>query len=124
EARDTEDGGVPRGFAARFPLDGAVDGGTGSRAPLFRGGEPAFAPGKVGRAADLDGIRFLDAGDAGAFGYLDKLSLAAWILPRGPEGGTIVSRMQDDPSLEGYELRLEGGKVQLNLVKRWLDDAI
>ena len=32
--------------------------------------------------------------------------------------------MTDKPEAEGYSLVIERGKVQVNLVKRWLDDAI
>ena len=39
-------------------------------------------------------------------------------------GGTILSRMVDEPQGEGYYVVLDRGKVQVNLVKRWLDDAI
>ena len=44
--------------------------------------------------------------------------------PTGPRGGTILSRMVDQPQGEGYSVVLDRGKVQVNLVKRWLDDAI
>ena len=32
--------------------------------------------------------------------------------------------MVDEPEGEGYSVVLDRGKVQVNLVKRWLDDAI
>ena len=38
--------------------------------------------------------------------------------------GTIVSRMTDAPRADGYYVMLAGGRVQVNLVKRWLDDSI
>ena len=44
--------------------------------------------------------------------------------PDGSRGGTIVSRMVDEPEGEGYSVVLDRGKIQVNLVKRWLDDAI
>ena len=44
--------------------------------------------------------------------------------PKARGGGTIVSRMVDEPQGEGYSVVLDAGKVQVNLVKRWLDDAI
>ncbi|HMF13692.1 MAG TPA: DUF1553 domain-containing protein, partial [Gemmataceae bacterium] len=51
-------------------------------------------------------------------------TLAAWINPKGNEGGGILSRADDTAYAEGYNLHLENGKVQLNLSKRWLDDAL
>ena len=38
--------------------------------------------------------------------------------------GAIVSRMTDEPRADGYGVQLDDGKVQVNLVKRWLDDAL
>jgi hypothetical protein len=81
-------------------------------------------PGKIGAAAHFDGRSYLAAGDVAPFGFYDKFSLAAWIYPEGDEGGVILSRMSDAEKADGYYLVLEKGKVQLNLVKRWLDDAL
>jgi hypothetical protein len=89
----------------------------------FRDGPADFAPGRLGQAATFDGTRFIDSGDMADFGFLDKFTLAAWIFPDGDHGGTIVSRMTDAARADGYALVLDHGKVQLNLVKRWLDDA-
>ncbi len=36
----------------------------------------------------------------------------------------MLSRMSDQSDAEGYSLQLAGGKLQVNLVKRWLDDAL
>ncbi len=84
----------------------------------------SLVPGKIGSALKCDGQHFLSAGDAGAFGFLDKFTLAAWIQPQGDRGGTILSRMTDVEHGDGYALVLENGRIQLNLVKRWLDDAL
>jgi hypothetical protein len=89
----------------------------------FRDGRRRFTDGPVGRAIVLDGRGYLDAGDVAGFGFYDRFTLAAWIKPAGPRGGTIISRMVDQPQGEGYSVVLERGKVQVNLVKRWLDDA-
>ncbi|OAI54603.1 hypothetical protein AYO44_03415 [Planctomycetaceae bacterium SCGC AG-212-F19] len=103
-------------LVARIPLD---------RGDLrFEDGKSAYAPGRVGRAADLDGKRYVNAGDLGDFGFYDKFTLAAWVFPKGTQGGTILSRMTDTARADGYSVRLENGKLHLNLIKRWLDDAI
>jgi len=96
----------------------------GTRTARFREGEPRFAPGPIGSSLDLDGRGYLDAGDLAAFGFYDRFTLSAWIKPSGAKGGTIISRMIDEPQGEGYSLIVDRGKVQVNLVKRWLDDAI
>jgi hypothetical protein len=90
----------------------------------FRDGEPRFGCGPVGSALVLDGQGYLDAGDVAPFGFYDRFTLSVWIEPSGTSGGTIISRMIDEPQGEGYSLVLDRGKLQVNLVKRWLDDAI
>ncbi len=66
----------------------------------------------------------IDAGDIADFGYLDKFTLSAWVwLVDEKSGGTILSRMTDVPEGDGYQLAIADGKLQLNLVKRWLDDS-
>jgi Protein of unknown function (DUF1553)/Protein of unknown function (DUF1549)/Concanavalin A-like lectin/glucanases superfamily/Planctomycete cytochrome C len=98
---------------------------TGQRVrPRFRDGEPHYIRGPVGSALELDGRAFLDVGDVAGFGFFDKFTLSAWIKATGSHGGTIFSRMVDLPEEEGYNAVLEQGKIQVNLVKRWLDDAI
>jgi hypothetical protein len=57
------------------------------------------------------------------FGFYDKFTLSAWIRPAAPTGA-ILTRAEDASEGEGYGLYLKDGKVQVNLVKRWLDDAL
>ena len=66
----------------------------------------------------------VDLGDVAGFGFYDKFTISVWVKHDGVKGGTIISRMVDEPQGEGYSVVLERGKVQVNLVKRWLDDAI
>lgn len=91
---------------------------------VFHDGKPVYTTGRLGKAVSFDGGRYLDAGDIGNFGYLDKLSLAAWVFPRGTRGGTILSRMLDTAESLGYSIVLNEGRIHANLVNRWLDDAI
>ncbi|MGE5193659.1 MAG: DUF1549 domain-containing protein, partial [Deltaproteobacteria bacterium] len=96
----------------------------GAAETRWEDGEPLFKPGKLGQAGEFDGTRFVSAGDVGGFGFNDKFSLAAWAFPQGPRGGTILSRMTDAEHGDGYYVVLENGRLQFNLVKRWLDDAL
>ena len=57
------------------------------------------------------------------FGIHDNFSISAWIMPTAPTGA-IVARGKDLAQTEGYGLYLDGGKVQVNLVRRWSDDAV
>jgi hypothetical protein len=96
----------------------------GSRHLPSGAGQPVFVPGKFGRAVVLHGGRYLDAGNVGHFGFYNRFSLSAWVYARDQHGGTIVSRMKDEPQGEGYAVVLHNGRVGVHLVKRWLDDAI
>jgi hypothetical protein len=107
--------------AAAAAEDWAPTGGLEVHRPLDDGA----SAGVIAKAAEFDGKTVISAGDVGSFGFFDKFSLAAWVrLPEGSSGGTIVSRMTDVPQGEGYQFAVVGGKLQLNLVKRWLDDAL
>jgi hypothetical protein len=108
---------------AHFALDGA-NGEHKPSAVNFVEGSAKYVAGPITQAADFDGVRYIDAGNVGDFGFYDKFTVAAWIKPRGPKGGTILSRMNDTARADGYSVRLEDGKLHVNLVKRWLDDAI
>ena len=92
--------------------------------PRFIGGKSAYLPGRIGLAGDFDGKRYIDAGNVADFSELDAFSLAAWIYPRGRGDGSILSRMDETAESAGFNVHLEAGKVQVNLVNRWLDDAI
>ena len=67
--------------------------------------------------------RLFESESAGAFGYFDRFTVAAWIQAD-DAGGTIWSRMMPTPRSSGYSLDLVGGRLHVNLVKRWLDDSI
>jgi hypothetical protein len=84
---------------------------------------PDGVPGRIGRAADFDGKRYIELGDTGKFGFADKFTLAAWAsqpLPTAPSSAA-PGRSGGNPRLRHTS---EGRKVQVNLVQRWLDDAL
>jgi hypothetical protein len=125
EARQPVEWTLTRGLNAWFPLNGTcADRACGCRSARFVDGRQAYVPGRAGQAASFDGNRFVDAGNLGDFGFFDKFTLAAWVCADGLVGGTILSRMTDEDRGDGYALVLEGGKVHVLLIKRWLDDAI
>jgi hypothetical protein len=119
------DWSITDGLVVHFPLNGdARDCAGNVRHGSFKDGSASYIAGRLGQASDFDGKRFLDGGEAGAFGYYDKFSCAAWIRPSEVQSGTMLSRMVDAPRAAGYSVRLEKGKLHVNLVVRWLDDAI
>jgi mono/diheme cytochrome c family protein len=114
----------PEKLVVHLPLDDdakdSVSGQTGESSV----GDCQFTAGSLRRAMQFDGQASLALPKAGDFGFLHKFTLAAWVHPDHRSGGTMISRMTDEPQGEGYQLALVGGKLQLNLVKRWLDDAL
>lgn len=53
----------------------------------------------------------------------DKFTLSAWILPT-ELSGVIVTRGRDVTESEGYRIGLKDGRVQVNLVQNWRNDAL
>ncbi|MGQ0635686.1 MAG: DUF1553 domain-containing protein [Planctomycetaceae bacterium] len=126
EPMETDDWSVPRGRIGRLTFDGRLPDPpqADSSLPRWESGDASYVAGRLGAAGDFDGTRYVNAGDVGHFGFYDRFSLAAWVQPRDPRNGTIVSRMLDEEQGMGYYLQLDQGRVQFNLVYRWLDDAL
>ena len=116
------DWSIKAGQILRYDFDVASN--DGQWPVNYRDGEPAYQAGLQGNAAQFDGRRFIDGGDVADFGYFDKFSIAAWIRPDRANAGTVVSRMTDIDQGDGYSVRIEDGRVHVDLVKRWLDDCI
>ncbi len=79
--------------------------------------------GIVNMSARFDGKRVISAGDKGEFGFYDKFSAAAWIRAEAPNG-PIITRAEDKVDAEGWGLYLVNNHLQVNLIKRKLDDSI
>ena len=113
---------VTRGLVGRFRLDGQLLNDV-TRKSGKSVKETTFGFGRDKHAAQFDGGNYVDCGEVGDFGYFDKFTISAWVYPT-QSTGTIVSRMTLEEQGDGYNLQLQDGKVQLNLVKRWLDDSL
>ncbi len=85
-------------------------------------GDIARRAGPIGAAVEFSGASYADCGDVADFGYFDKFTIACWVYRT--TDGVIWSRMKDEPDGAGYNLQLVDGRVQLNLVQRWLDDSL
>ena len=84
-------------------------------------------PSPAERAFDPDG--FVELGDTANFGYFDRFSVTAWIRPADPNGAIIAKTKNvlpedDTQSNPGWGFYLRDGKLQVNLVNRWLDDCL
>ncbi len=124
--RTENDWSITKGMIVHYPFDSGVgDHIDSGRQSAIKDGDVRLVPGRVGQAARFDGRQHIDAGDVANFGFYDKFSWSAWIHPRGSKGGIILSRMSNAARTEeGYSLQLADSKLQVNLVKRWLDDAL
>ena len=123
----SKDWTITDGLSSRFRLDGdlsdSVQNGDQVGSDTESDGRPVFRPGQDHESAHFDGTGSVEVGDAGNYGYFDKFSIGAWIRPTQPTG-TIVSRMVHVDQGSGYSIHLQDGHLQVNLVKRWLDDSI
>ena len=114
------------GLVAHYALDGNVLGetpGSGRVPTRLVDGLPDFVKGKVGQAAGFDGKRFVDGGDVAPFSFTEKFTLSAWVYPTAADGPIVTRTKQGATEKEGYGLYLKDGKLQFNLVNRWLDDS-
>ena len=111
---------------AHYRLDGAVTGHT-PRAPEARAklvdGLPRFKKGKIGQANSFDGKSYIDAGGVADFRFQEDFTLSAWIYPTAANGAILSRTSESTTEIKGYGIYLVDGKVQFNLVTRWLDDS-
>ena len=118
------------GLVVHYPLDGALVNATrpesdkAGRNGKIVDGQAKFVDGQIARAAEFDGKNFVDAGKLADFDYADDFSWSVWIRPTGSAGGTIFSKMVNEPEAKGVSLGLNKGKLNAYLGVRWLDDAI
>jgi hypothetical protein len=144
------DWSIDRGLALHLPLDGSPEErdlpdtalpaenahhpASAAREPMIdvrqrTPAEPAhdgplWCEGVIGSAARFDGARRVSAFDRGHIGFFDPFSLGAWVRLDPGGGGTVAGKMAETDGADGYNLAIVDGALQLNLVKRWLDDAL
>jgi hypothetical protein len=88
-------------------------------------GNVQLVAGRRGKAARFDGSGFVEIPAVAKFGYFDSFSFGAHINIPKHTGGTVLSKMELVDRGSGYNLHItDDGKVQVNLVKRWLDDSL
>lgn len=107
---------LDRGLMEHFPLDASPPGATIRQ-----------VSGRVAGSLRFRGSDYLPLGDVGNFGYFDEFTLAAWIRPLAQDGETnrlILGRVTESTRGTGYSLSWKDRRLHVNLVKRWLDDAI
>lgn len=129
---NVDDWTITRGAVARYDLDGNITnllGETSETAPddaqlVDSNGNP-YVDGVHGKALQLDGKRYAELGNVAKFGYMDRFSFGARVFLEEGASGTILSKMTRVDRGDGYNLHVtDSGTVQVNLVKRWLDDSL
>lgn len=83
----------------------------------------SYVSGRYGNAANFDGKAFLEVGKISDYSFYHHFTLSAWIRPTAADGA-IVTKAKDISEESGLGFYLKDGKLQLNMVQRWLDDAI
>lgn len=115
---------ISDGLQAHFRLDGNVaDNSNNKRSGKFASAGGAFVEGQLDQAAQFNGNCFIEAGDIADFGYFDKFTLSAWVRAQ-DSTGTILSRTIPTAAEKGYYVVLDDGRIQVNLISRWLDDSL
>lgn len=119
------DGSIADQLTAHYALDGNLD-ESKSRTPpgAFQDGDSPFVPGRIKQGLPFNGKHYLDLGDIANFSYFDSFSFSMWVFTEPNQGGTLISRMKDEHRGSGYSVVVENQKIQVNLIQRWLDDAI
>jgi mono/diheme cytochrome c family protein len=118
------DADIPaKDLVARLPLNE----GKGIPAGTTTAGEPVTwnKAGKIGPAPVFKKGSHLIVGDAGDFGTMQPFSAAAWVKTDTIEGsGTIVARMDNQKSSQGWSFFRSGRNLGVYVVNKWPDDAI
>ena len=78
---------------------------------------------------DFDEGDVAEFGDKADFSYFDRFSATAWIRPADPNGAIIsktghIAGEDNTQSNPGWGFYLVDGRLQVNLVNRWLDDCL
>ena len=77
----------------------------------------------------FDGKRAVELGDVADFSFYDRFTASAWIRPAAADGAIVsrtgdVSAEEDTQSNPGWGFYLNDGRLQVNLINRWLDDCL
>ncbi|MBS0207852.1 MAG: DUF1553 domain-containing protein [Planctomycetes bacterium] len=126
EQSDAADGDADSidGLAGHYELDGSiVDATDGKLVGKAIGGEPNYSKGQFGQALQLKGDRYVEVPGIHWF-TTEKFSYGAWVYAESNDPMGVMAVMNEDESYRGYDLYLDGGKVQADMCSRLLDDSI
>jgi len=91
---------------------------------VFQGPEkPAFSPGRMGRALQLDGKSTVDFGtNLIGIERTNTVSLSAWVKFKG--SGAVLSRMEKAPGYRGFDILISDSRFNVHLINSWPDNAL
>ena len=110
-----------------YPLDepsGYLLTDTQSRLDAFGEKQVQSAPGKFGRSIVLDGATAYIVPDLPKPNKKLRFTFSAWVKIDSDFSGAILSKMDKEMDLRGYEFRIEGGRLGIHLANTWPDNAI
>ncbi len=88
-------------------------------------GQVRFVSGRIGKAVELDGVTYLDAGFSSAnFDIEDRFTMALWVQSAGVPDGALISRANDKPRGRGFGLEARNGRIHVHFTSDFDDDAI
>ncbi|MGH9632837.1 MAG: DUF1549 domain-containing protein, partial [Bryobacteraceae bacterium] len=123
------------GLQAHYEMDGNLsDSSGGYHHGLLVDGQPGFSAGPTDRAADFDGATYVRFTGGGPSDESGRFSLAFWFKPSGNQEKTILQKIDDDESRQGYEIYLDesepignlqrGVHLYARLSHKWPENAI
>jgi hypothetical protein len=116
-----------QGLAAHYELHGTnpkVRDRTGAQPDGIVKGNAVWAEGRIGQSLKFDGNFYVELGTQLGFDRTDKVSYGAWVQPASNAHMTILSRMDDASSVQGWDLYLAEGRVFVHLIHQWESNAI
>ncbi len=104
-----------KGLVAHYTLDE-------SAAETGKTGSVSTVEGVFGEAAKFEGDGCISIAESVDFESTDAFTFGAWIQPA--SAGCVVSKMDDENDMRGFDVTLRKGKAIVNLVHRWNSNAI
>lgn len=124
-----------QGLVAHYEMDGSfADLAGGYQHGRRLQGSPDFALGKLGRAVSFDGDSQVTFGNVGPGEKSEAFSLAMWLRGNTKEPITLLQKLANETSRQGFELSLDGYELigvqrraphlNIRLTANWPDNAI
>lgn len=80
--------------------------------------------GKSLEAVELDEQTRIELPGLGGFTSDQPFTISVWVKPASNDTMAILSKMDETQNFRGYDLLLNGGKVEMHLVHQWPNNAI